>query len=355
MDENTHSVQSSGSSTISWTVPLDLVAIILFVVFVDALLFVTSTDVASLRAAFVLPVIVFIPGYVLVASLFPRRYTGYERWDSSGTGNDTMASSAGLQRSFRVRSIDWRARLALSFGLSLSIVPLLGLILGTVTSSLTIEPVLAGLNLFILAATGVAVTRRNRLKKEERFRVPYRNCLHVTRETVSGETRRFDQFITAFLLVTVVAAAGTMGWVLLAPQSGESYTGATLLTENSDGELTASGYPTTFTQGTGEELVVRVTNNEGVETTYTVVGELQRVDTGGDSTTITDSETVYREQETVSTNERWLTKHTVTPSMTGEDLRLAYYVYRGDTPDKPGEESAYRTLYLWVDVSASES
>ena len=41
----------------------------------------------------------------------------------------------------------------------------------------------------------------------------------------------------------------------------------------------------------------------------------------------------------------------VAPTATGEDLRLTYYLYRGDAPSDPSEGSAYRTLSLWVDVS----
>jgi hypothetical protein len=43
------------------------------------------------------------------------------------------------------------------------------------------------------------------------------------------------------------------------------------------------------------------------------------------------------------------------PTIRGEDLRLAYYLYAGDVPADPNAENAYRSLYLWIDVGGTET
>jgi len=42
--------------------------------------------------------------------------------------------------------------------------------------------------------------------------------------------------------------------------------------------------------------------------------------------------------------------HSVLPTMSGENLRLIYYVYLGEAPSEPSTESAHRHVHIWVDV-----
>jgi uncharacterized membrane protein len=42
----------------------------------------------------------------------------------------------------------------------------------------------------------------------------------------------------------------------------------------------------------------------------------------------------------------------VTPTLTGQRLRLAYLLYRGSPPPDPTVENAYREVHLWINVSA---
>ena len=84
-----------------------------------------------LRVLFGLPLILFVPGYVLIAALFPR--------------DDDL---------------DWLERVALSFGLSIAVVPLIGLVLNYTPWGIRLDPVLAALSLFVIAMAGAATVRR---------------------------------------------------------------------------------------------------------------------------------------------------------------------------------------------------
>ena len=354
MDKSTPELDTGVVSSTGWVLPVDVVVTVLFVVVSDVLLLSVSPAFVSLRAAIALPLVLLVPGYVLTAYLFPRRCSVTDGRNSELVSDRPGLSSAGIRRAVAARPISWTERLALSFGMSLALVPLLGLVIAPVAGSLSLEPVLVGLNLFILFWVVAGVVRRNGLPADERLRLPYRRWGGAVREAAYGGQHPIDRVISVFVLVTVLVSVVTMGFVLLAPQHGESYTSTTLLTERADGTLTASGYPSQFTAGQGEDLVLQIENSEDVETSYTVIVELQQVTNEEGSLTVEARDELLREQRTVAAGDTWRADHTVTPTTTGENLRVAYYVYRGDVPAVPAEDTAYRNLYFWTDVSESE-
>ncbi len=81
----------------------------------------------DLRVALGLPFILFFPGYVLIAALFSRK--------------DDLS---GIER------------VALSFGLSIAVVPLIGLGLNYTPWGIRLAPVLVSLIIFIVAVSGIA-------------------------------------------------------------------------------------------------------------------------------------------------------------------------------------------------------
>ena len=136
------------------------------------------------------------------------------------------------------------------------------------------------------------------------------------------------------------------------PAAGESFSEFYLLTENQSGSLTAEDYPTNFTEGEGESLVVGVTNHEHQPENYTVVSQIQRVRVANNSTTVLERNELQRFDLQLANNETWTRQHTVAPTMTGERLRLVYLLYRGSAPANPTTENAYRETHLWVNVTS---
>lgn len=321
--------------SIDFGVPADVVAAVLALGAFDLLLIGPSGGQPLLRALLGIVVVLFVPGYLLVAILFPVR-------EAAGT-------ETGL--SFGDRTITWTERLGLAVATSLALLPLLGLAVVPLTGSLSEQSVLAGLHAVVLLGAVGAIHRRHRLPESKRFRVPFRAWARSLTRGLGGESRR-GRVLSALLVVGLVGAVLTMGIALLSPAQAEQYTGVTLLTETDSGELVASEYPATLTDGEGHPMVLRVENNEGAATTYSVVVELQRMDTVGDATTITEERRLLDASETVPAGETWRFDHTVAPTMTGEDLRVTYHVYRGDPPAEPSVENDYRTVYFWTTVEA---
>ncbi|MCU4719599.1 DUF1616 domain-containing protein [Halapricum hydrolyticum] len=333
---------TKGIGGITAAIPTDLVGITVLLIVFDGLVFGYPAAVPPLRAVVGLVVVLFVPGYLLLAVLFPRR-------QSTVDGNDPIESATPtVHRLAHGGRPSWSERLVLSFGLSVAIVPILGLLVTPFTGSLSSQSVFLGLNAFVFAGTVAAVTRRGVVPADERLQLPswaVRDSLGTIFD------RDGNRLLSVVLVLAVVVALASIGLAVTFPASGETYTSTTLLTENDEGELVASGYPSTLDAGASEQLTLRVENYEGVETTYTAVVSLQRVDASGD---VSETERVLQEQETVLPGQTWTEPHAITPTMTGENLRLQYHVYRGEPPQNVDEDTAYRTLSLWITVDSSE-
>lgn len=331
-------------------VPVDVVAIVLLVIVTNALWLVLPSNLAVLHAPFGLSFLLFAPGYVLVMVLFPR---GRRAVNEMGSKSD-LEVSGPQAHVLKNRSIGWRARLTLSFGLSLALIPLLGLAITPFVTSFSSMTVFLSVSLFVLVGSLVGTVRRSYVPKGERYRVPYGRTVRGLRARVLGDSPRLDRAIYCVLILSVLVAVGTLGFSLIAPLNGEAYTGAALLTENGDGDLVASGYPTNLTRGENSPLILRVENFEDRRTSYTVVAKLQRVEGGEDTVTVVEEEELLREHRTVGVGETWTFRHSVTPTMVGDNLRLTYHVYRGKRAEQSAEGPPYRRLYLWVDVSGQD-
>ena len=109
--------------------------LILLLILVIVLIVATSFfPYSAVRIVFGVPFLLFFPGYTLMAALFPGR--------------------AG---------IDGIEGIALSFGMSIAIVPLIGLILNSTPWGIGLESALYSISLFIFTASLIAWYRRIRL------------------------------------------------------------------------------------------------------------------------------------------------------------------------------------------------
>ena len=108
-------------------IPLNLLVFVL----VAAITFFPSN---VLRIILGIPFLLFFPGYTLVGALFPKR-----------------------------EAMDGIQRMALSFGLSIAVVPLIGLILNYTPLGIRLESILFSVTSFIIMTSVIAWFRRRRL------------------------------------------------------------------------------------------------------------------------------------------------------------------------------------------------
>ena len=345
--------------------PADLAAVIALVVATNVAAVAPVLRETPLRVPLGLAFVLFVPGYAFVAALFPEASgsdegSGAEAVDTSGaeTWPPTLGARSG---------IDGIERVALSFGLSIAIVPLIGLVLNFTPWGIRLVPILIAVSGFTLAAVGVAAIRRWRLPAEERFRVPYRQWYAAGRAELLEPDTRADAALNALLAISIVLAAGSVSYAMLVPPSGEQFSAVYLLTETEDGELVADDYPTEFVRGESREVVVGIDNHEQQTTEYTVVVLEQDVEVVENETAVENgsttpiNETIVREQReldrfgtTIAHNESWHYTYDLEPTMTGENQRIVWLLFPGgDVPADPSMDDTEYSVHLWVDVSES--
>lgn len=339
--------------------PADLAAVVGLVVLTDLSVLLPVVKETPLRIVFGLAFVLFLPGYAFIAALFPEEGEGPtdshpDTEPDDGEGGDGPEGSAAGRFS-RDGGIDGIERVALSFGLSIAIVPLIGLVLNFTPWGIRLVPIILSVSAFTLVATGVAAVRRWELPEEERFSVPYREWYAAGRTELLEPETQTDAALNVLLVVSILLAVGSVGYAVAVPKQGESFTEFYLLTHNETGDLVAADYPTNFTVGESKPIVVGIGNQEHEAVAYTVVVELQNVTLANNSSTVHRQAELRRFDTRVAHNETWMTNYSITPTFAGQELRLAFLLYRGDPPAEPTIDNAYRELHLWVNVSKSNA
>jgi len=343
--------------------PADLAAAVALVVLTNLAVLLPVVSETPLRVVLGLPFVLFVPGYAFVAALFP------EAGESPVTDEESDALAEDTPNAGDRSGIDGIERVALSFGLSIAVVPLIGLVLNFMPWGIRLVPILVGVSAFTLVSVAVGAIQRWELPEEERFRVPYREWVAAGRAELFEPDDRTDAALNVLLVLSILLATASVGYAVAVPKKGEQFSELYLLTEGEDG-LVADDYPTEFVQGESRELVVGIGNQEHSRVDYTVVSELQRVDiertsnatvgngsvndtTGASNVSISvlEEREVTRFETELGHNRTWIRKHNVTPTLTGDRLRLTYLLYKGSPPGDPTVDNAYRAVWLWVNVS----
>ena len=325
--------------------PADLVAVVFLTVLTLGAVFLPVVNETPLRVVFGLPFVLFLPGYAIIAALFPE----------AGEPPTTDEESPGLQSTpDRDRGIDGIERVALSFGLSIAVVPLLGLVLNFTPWGIRLVPIALSVAGTTILATAVAAMRRWELPEEERFAVPYREWIEAGRTEVFEPDSRTDAVLNVVLALSLLLAVSSVAYAVAVPPQGEQFTEFYLLTEDDDGELVADGYPEEFVVGEGQPVVVGIGNNEHEQTDYEVVTQLQTVETVGNETVVQQREQIDSFGVSLDHDETHHDERLIVPDRTGENLRVQFLLYRDEVPEEPTVENAYRDTHLWIDVYESE-
>lgn len=323
--------------------PLDLAAAAGYAAVVAAVVFlhVESTVVRTLVGG---PLVFFLPGYVAVAAAFPGRQP--TRADGA-TGALARATSAASTSGFT-----WFERTALAFGVSVALVPLLALAVSLALGGFSPTSTVAVLTGFVVAGALVAAARRLRLPVEQRYRSPHAAWAADLHAAIFDADSAVDAVLTVALAASVILAVSTMAYAMAAPQEGERYTSLGVYTQNESGDLVASGYPSNVSVGEPANLTAVVENHEHERTEYALVVELQRVDGDG---SVTEDEVLNRTTLALDANENWQRQLAPRPSFAGDSLRLTVFLYRGDAPEDPSTDTAYRRAFVWTNVTATDA
>ncbi len=247
-----------------------------------------------------LPLLLFIPGYVLLAALLPRK-----------------------------TSLDAVERVALGFGLSIAVTSLIGLLLNSTPWGIRLYPILVTLTFFIVITSIIAWYRSKRLPEEERPTLLLNVTLHRWR--IQNLT---NKILSIVLAVTILGAAGTLVYVLATPKVEESFTEFYLL--GSDTKM--ENYPEKAVVGKEVSVVVGIINHEHKTLTYRITIMIDGI-TSGDVGPLV-----------LAPNEVWEKAVTFIPTRAGDNQKAEFLLYEN------GENKPYsEPLHLGLDVKEATS
>ncbi len=248
-----------------------------------------------LRIILGLPFILFFPGYTLIATLFPGR-----------THLGTIE------------------RVALSFGLSVAVVPLIGLILNYTPWGIRLYPILTSLAIFILTTSAIAWYRRHKLAAGERFAISFNLTLRPWR----GQNTP-NKVLSIVLIAAILGAIGSIGYVMTVPKVGEDFTEFYIL--GLEGK--AADYPKELKVGEEGKVIMGIVNYEHETVGYQVVVRIDGV----------------RNKEigpiVLEHDEKWEEEVGFMPQIAGKNQEVEFLVYKGDKV-----EPCLEPLRLWLDV-----
>jgi uncharacterized membrane protein len=210
----------------------DLILIILLSLLLIAIIYISPEN--PLRKVIGMGFILFFPGYAFINFLFPKK-----------------------------KELDTLERLALSFGLSIAITPLIGLILNYTPYGIRLTPILISLGAFNIIFSILAIYRR------ENIRDPYipKIDIETLKEELEWDKRsRLDKILTVILTIAILASFATLIYIITHPKQSEYFTEFYILGKSGK----AYDYPTELFVGENGTVIIGIVNHEGREVNYYV-------------------------------------------------------------------------------------
>lgn len=215
-----------------WRDYWDLITVIALSLLLDFLI--AFYPESLLRKALGMAFVLFFPGYVFITALFPEK-----------------------------KELDNLERLALSFGLSIAIVPLIGLGLNYTPWGIRLIPILVSLTAFNIAFALISIYRRSRAINPW---VPRITLEKIKEELEWEQSGRLDKALTVVLIIAIITSIGTLAYVITHPKPGEAFTEFYILGP----EGKAADYPTELFVGENATVIIGIVNHEHRNVTYYV-------------------------------------------------------------------------------------
>jgi len=247
--------------------------------------------------------VLFVPGYALQAALFP---SDVERDVGSGGG------------------LDGPERLALSFGLSVAVIPPLALILDWLPWGIRLWPIVVGETFVIITCSAVALWRRSRLPPVERFVLKIDVDARGWWRAQDRTNRALYGVLAAALLLALFSAAA----IILLPKPGQQFTEFYVLGP----EGLAESYPREAAPGEQLTVTAGIANREGVAAEY-------RIEVRAGELTIGQAGPIRLEDDEV-----WEEPIHYALAEPGDDQEVDFLLFYD------GGEEPYRSLRLWINI-----
>ncbi len=298
---------------LNWVLIINICTVLLILAIV-----LTPSNIA--RIILGLPFVLFFPGYTLLAALF--------------TNKDGMG---------------FIERVALSLGISIAIVALIGFGLNYTAWGITLEPILYSIAAFVFITSAVSLARRAKMTEISRLTMNYKLKLP------GWGGSKLNKLLSITLIVFILGALTVLGYTAVSPGNGEKYTELYILGLNK----TAQNYPTGFIMNGGRvtqvgysaerfnvnsewgKITLGIVNHEYDEVAYLLTMTIDGEPTG----IIYNSGSVNQLGPiNLAHGEKWEQEIGFAPQHTGENQKVEILLY------KNGEISPDNSLNLWINA-----
>jgi uncharacterized membrane protein len=242
--------------------------------------------------------LLFSPGYVLVAAVFPGQ-----------------------------KSLSTTARLALSMGLSIGVSVFTGLIVGVSPWGFTLNSILTAMSVFTLVTSGLAWCLRSRHRKGKKSTS---NTLSFFVEAIKSFKSAGWEYrsLVVILLCVIVGGFGSVWYILVRPQPAQPYTEFYILGTGGKAEA----YPHELRAGEEGRVIIGIVNHETQKASYRILVKA-------------DGTQLYELPEiTLVSDQKWQQDIGFTLREAGENQKVEFLLYENGI-------SLYESRYILVDVS----
>jgi uncharacterized membrane protein len=278
---------------------IDLLVILAATTVLAAFTLVVPNDI--IRIILGLPFVLFFPGYVLLASLFTRK-----------------------------DSISVMEKVVLSFGLSIAVIPIIGLILNYTPWGLRLQPIFIAIFLFIIVMAIIAIIRRKSVLEAELFFIPINFPVPGAPQEhkIKSAKKLVDIVLNILFALAILFVLGTIIYMITNPRVYERFTEFYVL--GADGK--AENYPTKVKLGETASVSLGVVNYEQKRMKYSIdifiAGKLV--------SSIKDI--------SLDDKEKWQQEVNIKPTETSDKQKVEFLLF------KEGETGLYLSLHLLIDV-----
>lgn len=274
--------------------------LLIFFLTITAIIFLSVPQLNNvvIRTVLGLLLILFIPGYSLIAALFPR-----------------------------IDDLDGYERFALSVGLSIAVAPLIGFGLNYTPWGVKLIPLLLSLSAFTLIMTLVGFIRRRKVPDGQKFSVNFGGFSKYLSNRFSGESNT-SKLLTIVLIFSIILAISTTAYIIVKPKQGESFTEFYLLGPNGK----AADYPSSLSVGQNASVVIGIVNHEHQKVDYNLV--------------VTSNGNIISEQKlTVNSDNKVEIPYNFSLNSQGNN-KIEFLLYK-----LPDNTNVYESLQLFVNVT----
>lgn len=274
-------------------IPFDIMIILLWL-FVW-LIIILSDKNGMVRVILGIPIVLFIPGYILTCIISPKRDLG------------------------------WIERIAMSLAMSLVAVSIIGIILNF-TIGLYLNSIIASLYIFIGAMVPITIYIRGKIRPDDIFSVSLDVAYKNINDIFSANNVK-DGILTGILILSIIVFVGVSYFAVVTPKIGERFTEFYILSNTGDDD-----HLTNLNINNSYDYLLGITNHEYRKVNYTIK-------------VVLNNNVLASEDLVLNHDDTWENNVTFSPYYEGKDMKFEFWLYKDHNFTEP-----YRELHLWVNA-----